>query len=360
MFESIFSNPFETTVPAHSSPISSPPGSPVKKDRPSLLDDFASGNTTLDDIIALPPPVMAPADNLFANTADLFDFDSYLRSFSLESQFFGSSKTDLDFSHVQKTTVDDLDSMISNLSIDEIDAQVRSAPDVYEHDDIGDMDFGAELNKFLRANDNQFVMDMHHDDFQLEFDDNEPGNSPTQKQNSPLRICSPSTHTIQKPSIKPCRNLLNLIVESSDGSIEDATKYATEINAQNCLGIPIPEKTTELVTIPTAGPPVDGVRKAAIVKAILARTTALRRPEKSAKRVGFYTESERQSFLQTRNGHKRHNKNSSLNNQRTIDLLKEDLQENQENIRPNRPAHKLLNYSDRNRKRVSWANSLEW
>ncbi|KAG7886520.1 hypothetical protein KL938_000173 [Ogataea parapolymorpha] len=365
MLHSIFLNPFEASVPAHSSPISSPPGSPEKKNKPSLLDDFASGNTTLDDIIELPKPAAAPADHLFASSTQLFDFDSYLRSVDLDGQLFNRSTTDLDFSSVEKTTINDIDGMIGNLSIDEVDAQVRSAPEISEHEDIGDMDFGAELSKFLRASDNHFAVDIHQDDFQLDFDENEPQPAARDKHSSPLRICTPTKQPIQRPIIKPCHNLLNLIVESSDGSIEDATKYATEINSQNCLGIPIPEKTTELVTIPTAGPAVDGVRKAAIVRAVLARTTALRRPEKTLKKVGFYTESERQSFLQLKHSHKRQHKPGSLSHQRTLDKLKEELQElqeNQENVSPGGSNHgpKTFSYSDRNRKRVSWASSLEW
>ncbi|GME91499.1 hypothetical protein B5S28_g4587 [[Candida] boidinii] len=98
-------------------------------------------------------------------------------------------------------------------------------------------------------------------------------NKPIKK--SPGRVCSPSSSRKKIPTksvIRVRKNLLNLIVDSSDGNLDDATKYATEINSQNCEGIPIPEKTTELVTIPTAGPQIGGIKKAAIVKAILAKS----------------------------------------------------------------------------------------
>ena len=88
--------------------------------------------------------------------------------------------------------------------------------------------------------------------------------------------CLPHHHIFAdhlKPALKPIpRHLLNLVVESSDGSLEDATKYATEINSQNSEGIPIPEKTTELVNIPTTAPGEDGVRKSAIIRGIRARS----------------------------------------------------------------------------------------
>lgn len=98
-------------------------------------------------------------------------------------------------------------------------------------------------------------------------------NKPLKK--SPGRVCSPSSSRKKIPTrsvLRVRKNLLNLIVDSSDGNLDDATKYATEINSQNCEGIPIPEKTTELVTIPTAGPQIGGIKKAAIVKAILAKS----------------------------------------------------------------------------------------
>lgn len=137
---------------------------------------------------------------------------------------------------------------------------------------------------------------------------------------SPGRVCTPVHRTFRKPSkpsIKVRENLLNLIVESSDGNLDDATKYATEINSQNSSGIPLPEKTTELVTIPTTGPAIGGIKKAAIVRALLAKaslevqkdhhsnTTSMKAPLKEsvsfhghhAKHVGFYTANEKLNFV---------------------------------------------------------------
>lgn len=137
---------------------------------------------------------------------------------------------------------------------------------------------------------------------------------------SPGRVCTPVHRTFRKPSrpsIKVRDNLLNLIVESSDGNLDDATKYATEINSQNSSGIPLPEKTTELVTIPTTGPAIGGIKKAAIVRALLAKasleaqkdhhsnTTPMKAPLKESisfhghhvKHVGFYTATEKLNFV---------------------------------------------------------------
>ncbi|GAV28603.1 hypothetical protein PMKS-002075 [Pichia membranifaciens] len=105
------------------------------------------------------------------------------------------------------------------------------------------------------------------------------------KQLADSKKCSPHHHIFAenlRSALKPIpKALLNLIVESSDGSLEDATKYATEINAQNSEGIPIPEKTTELVNIPTTAPSVNGVRKSAIVRGVRARTGCKKKVKKS-------------------------------------------------------------------------------
>ncbi|GMM28694.1 hypothetical protein DAMA08_014100 [Martiniozyma asiatica (nom. inval.)] len=97
--------------------------------------------------------------------------------------------------------------------------------------------------------------------------------------------CSPHHRRVSTPTkstLKPIpKNLLNLIVESSDGCIEDAVRFATEINAMNSQGIPLPEKTTELVNIPTNGPPSqDGTIKSAIIRGIRARSGNKKRKRK--------------------------------------------------------------------------------
>lgn len=89
-----------------------------------------------------------------------------------------------------------------------------------------------------------------------------------------------------KSAFKPIpKSLLNMVVESSDGSLEDATKYATEINAQNSEGIPIPEKTTEIVNIPTTGPTVNGIRKSAIIRGVRAKTNIKKKINKDIKEI---------------------------------------------------------------------------
>lgn len=112
--------------------------------------------------------------------------------------------------------------------------------------------------------------------FSLEHDHQLDTDLLLKKQTVDTRKCSPHHHLFTenlRSALKPIpKALLNLIVESSDGSLEDATRYATEINAQNSEGIPIPEKTTELVNIPTTAPSINGIRKSAIVRGVRART----------------------------------------------------------------------------------------
>ncbi|VEU20620.1 DEKNAAC101491 [Brettanomyces naardenensis] len=167
---------------------------------------------------------------------------------------------------------------------------------------------------------------------------------------SPGRVCSPRHRKSSKPSrsnIRVRKNLLNLIVESSDGSLEDATKYATEINSQNSAGIPLPEKTTELVTIPTTGPAVGGIRKAAIVRATEAKTTAAGLNELSMaasvrSRAGFYTATEKMEFVRTKGEDK---ENESVMKGKA---------------KGGKAAGGKMERGKEARGKVKWANRLEW
>lgn len=175
-----------------------------------------------------------------------------------------------------------------------------------------------------------------------------------------------------KPAIKPIpKNLLNLVVESSDGSLDDATKYATEINAQNSVGIPVPEKVTELVNIPTNGPTINGVRKSAIIRGIKARTNL---KEKNNVKINKYPHklSEYREILSTGNSNRL---NISANNFKGFYSLrekhrfekrneseaenKENCENNYNNIGTKRPRGNE-SYNLSNNKRVNWAESLEW
>lgn len=74
--------------------------------------------------------------------------------------------------------------------------------------------------------------------------------SPTR---SPKRLCRPK-HTQLQPQ-KSCIKTLDksniFLIESLTGLINDATKYATELNGPNADDYPLPEHENEVVQIPT-------------------------------------------------------------------------------------------------------------
>lgn len=101
----------------------------------------------------------------------------------------------------------------------------------------------------------------------------QPSTPSTPLQHSKISICSPHHRTLRSPAksnFKPIlKNLLNMIVQSSDGDIDEAVKFATEINSINIADIPIPQKTTELVHIPTNGPPdSSGNKRSALITGV--------------------------------------------------------------------------------------------
>lgn len=239
-------------------------------------------------------------------------------------------------------------------------------------------------------------------------------NASTKRGSKETQKCSPHHHIFVenlKSALKPIpKSLLNLIVESSDGSLEDATKYATEINAQNSEGIPIPEKTTELVNIPTTASSASGVRKSAIVRGVRARSGT----KKKAKRTHHLylgetvsinnpndnnkpnTLSERHaSIIQANENRQNIMSNNNMNNfkgfyslheqqqfnKRNVDVLMGiDNNENKENISANTDIninHKIngtmstgykrvkvakseYNVDSNGKKSVNWAETLEW
>lgn len=185
-----------------------------------------------------------------------------------------------------------------------------------------------------------------------------------------------------KSAIKPIpKNMLNLIVEASDGSLEDATKYATEINAQNSVGVPVPEKVTELVNIPTNGPTVNGVRKSAIIRGIKARTNLKdnkREQKDNAVTLSKYPDklSEYPNMLSIGNNNWK-NITANINSSSSFKgfySLKEKHQfqkrntakvEGKENVNAVvtvgfKRSRGNETYSLSGRKHVNWAESLEW
>ncbi|ODV84236.1 hypothetical protein CANARDRAFT_29389 [[Candida] arabinofermentans NRRL YB-2248] len=489
----------------------------------SLLDDFESGNTDLDDIFDTPRDLKKPNSldhnvdsDFLASCLPSLEFGRYLMKVGLDDGLFETTP-DLDFSNVTKTTIEadveddqdtdeisdhekfseeiklgeeskeQLDGLIGNLSLDELDMQVRSNhynPMEDHHDNdhrIDDLDFGNELKKFLDSSPDKgrMILDEifdHNENFDnLEFDNLDESSTNTDESEtapfnpseqslsskqeiksdthfnssssfanfssknyrfalgddlsrtqiytdptpftaeqiynnyiresymvshsskqlrSPMRICSPSTtkHSEpEKPTLKSRKNLLNLIVESSDGNLDDATKYATEINAINSTGIPIPEKTTELVTIPTSGPDIGGVKKSAIVKAILARNNPLSSDLHRHKLAGLKTKSNRSSIrsdVVQKNGFytKKEQREFLKRTERSSHFEEEDDKENKRLKNDNHtsakmktisplssnsqnpfgsgavPVKKIFNFSSNSikGKKVTWATSLEW
>lgn len=210
-----------------------------------------------------------------------------------------------------------------------------------------------------------------------------------------------------KSALKPIpRTLLNMIVESSDGSLEDATKYATEINAQNSQGIPIPEKTTEIVNIPTTGPIVNGVKKSAIIRGVRAKSNIKKRinnnDSKIKEKVGYFnTLAERRAATIQENQNRQNiiaTVTNTSNNFKGFYSLQEKQQFMKRNIATNNFIDEPLEYKENyhsintrtmeskmategsfnvfkrprvnestfskldsnGRKKVNWADSLEW
>lgn len=85
------------------------------------------------------------------------------------------------------------------------------------------------------------------------------------------------------------KNSLNLIVDSSTGQLHDATQYATEINANNGEGIPLPKTMNEQVTIPINGPRRSKIPKTAIVRGFMHKIPSGTKQLGTSK-VGFYSE----------------------------------------------------------------------
>ncbi|GMG20397.1 unnamed protein product [Ambrosiozyma monospora] len=203
---------------------------------------------------------------------------------------------------------------------------------------------------------------------------------------------------VLKSNIRIRKNLLNLIVESSDGCLEDATRYATEINSQNCEGIPIPEKITELVTIPTTGQSPDGIKKAAIVRAMIARTAntsnSTTTPKKSALkshmkhnstgslgkilgnnnansnmstitgkvggRIGFYSQDEQREFLKRDQKSNHFDEIEDKENKRLKNGKRDSVKIKTSPLSINHTRHASFGGLIQSSKRVSWATSLEW
>lgn len=106
---------------------------------------------------------------------------------------------------------------------------------------------------------------------------------------SPKRLCRPK-HTLlhpQKPSIKSLDKSNIFLIESLTGLINDATKYATELNGSHGEEYPLPEHENEVVQIPTNE---DKDPKMAIIRMYKPKRFA--KTDESDHKNGFYNEAE--------------------------------------------------------------------
>ncbi|ODQ77509.1 hypothetical protein BABINDRAFT_163516 [Babjeviella inositovora NRRL Y-12698] len=156
---------------------------------------------------------------------------------------------------------------------------------------------------------------------------------------SPKRIFRPNKHHSARPILKPPTfNRLNMLVYASNGDLDDATKYATELNATNARDIPLPDNTDEVVTIPVANSKQSA--KAAIVRAVsIALAQGL---SSTANRTrGVYSEGDFEVYL--------------MDGKTKSPVLGVEMEERQSE----KHQSKRVKYPMAQR-RVNWAPNLEW
>ncbi|KAI5962961.1 uncharacterized protein KGF55_002753 [Candida pseudojiufengensis] len=132
---------------------------------------------------------------------------------------------------------------------------------------------------------------------------NIPKKSPLYKKQSQSSII---LHGLCKPNnqLKPFKSCFNInessifIIESSTGLLNDATKFATELNGSKNDDLPYPEHENEVVQIPTNNLNNEEIVKMAIIRMI---KTNWSKSEVNNKRIGFYSENEYKSYKQEPN-----------------------------------------------------------
>lgn len=133
--------------------------------------------------------------------------------------------------------------------------------------------------------------------------------------------------------------ILNLFIDSSTGLLTEATRFATEINALNAVGIPLPKTIDELVSIPVNSRRrrrAKKQKKMAYVKGLKFDHTG----EKEEKpKLGFYTPDEFRKYIWNLN-------------------KEEDDEEDEQEVEEAggdsiEPKAKVV-------KRLRWAKELEW
>lgn len=138
-----------------------------------------------------------------------------------------------------------------------------------------------------------------------------------------------------RPSIKYQDKKLNIyIVDSSTGLMNDATKFGTELNASNCEDFPLPENINEIVQIPTNDDINAKHQKMAIIKVFQNQYFKNELALKAS--AGYYTQNELENFKISAN-----KENDTPNHDKELDLVN--------NEKPNSK-----------KKKVQWANELEW
>ncbi|CCH43401.1 hypothetical protein BN7_2949 [Wickerhamomyces ciferrii] len=116
-------------------------------------------------------------------------------------------------------------------------------------------------------------------------------------------VCTPKSLNSKSNPIPILRikseNSLNFIVDASTGKLHDATQYATEINASNGEGVPIPQTINEQVTVPVNGPKRTKTPKTAIVRGYLLKLSSngIKGNTSSNRRLGFYSEADYKKYF---------------------------------------------------------------
>lgn len=111
-------------------------------------------------------------------------------------------------------------------------------------------------------------------------------------------LCRPNHRT--KASLRPVIRYKSnqpsiFLVDSSTGSLNDATQFGTELNASNCEGFPLPEDINEVVQIPTNEDNEN--TKMAIIKTF--NNKIFHNEGGNFQKVGFYLKSEYDNFLKS-------------------------------------------------------------
>lgn len=175
-------------------------------------------------------------------------------------------------------------------------------------------------------------------------------------------IFVPNTFAEAPKSALKTGSSLTFIVSAKNGDTKDATRYATEINSENCEGVPFPQ-ANETVLLPETQAASDHA-KAAIIQAHEIKLSEKNAPEK---KTGFYTESALRQFLRGRAWGGRKNMLFSLSAHGKLRSYSSSIQLNQSkssHVSPNA----IIELQDLTgtpeeaprTKSVKWAQKLEW